>query len=255
MNHSRLSYKDKLSYQRQRIRTLKALALMLFFYLLLTSMVISPWMLTTAAMEPTFAAGTRVLVRPYLLRDSEDHLKNPPKRGDIVAVYPPYLPALPRLLALINPVVRLFTFQRVTLGGHLRHEWENERVFKRVIGIPGDTVRFEGLAVYVSSASDNDFISEFSKSGMVYDLKYMNLPFGWSKELPLANSRTIQLNAYEYCVLGDNRTIANDSRSWGPISDTAIRGRVVFTYWPITKFGKPGSTGFELPTFLRRIKF
>ncbi|OQX28791.1 MAG: signal peptidase I [Spirochaeta sp. LUC14_002_19_P3] len=254
MSRSRLSYKDKLSYQRQRIRTLGALALVLLFYFLLTSMLISSWMLRTAAMEPSFPEGTRILVKPYLLRDSEGHLKNPPKRGDVVAVYPPYIPKTPRILTLVNPIVRLFTFQRVSLGGHLRREWENERIFKRIIGIPGDTVRFEGSAAYVRAPSDSDFVSEFSKSGIVYDLEYMSLPSGWSADLPLAGSQTMELGPNEYCVLGDNRSISNDSRSWGPISDTAIRGRVVFIYWPTKAFGKPGSPGFELPAFLRRIK-
>ena len=40
-------------------------------------------------------------------------------------------------------------------------------------------------------------------------------------------------------VLGDNRGGAIDSRTWGPIPRSAIRGRVIFRYWPPGRIGRP----------------
>jgi nickel-type superoxide dismutase maturation protease len=39
----------------------------------------------------------------------------------------------------------------------------------------------------------------------------------------------------EYWVIGDNPDGSTDSRSFGPVSSAAIRGRVVLRYWPIRR--------------------
>jgi nickel-type superoxide dismutase maturation protease len=37
----------------------------------------------------------------------------------------------------------------------------------------------------------------------------------------------------EYWVVGDNEDGSTDSRTFGPLSAEALRGRVVFRYWPL----------------------
>ena len=85
-------------------------------------------------MAPGYLPGTRILVVPLLRRDSNGNLKNPPGRGDIVAVNSPYIPESTWVLSILNPLVRFFTLQKVTPGKQLRYAWENEQIFKRVIG-------------------------------------------------------------------------------------------------------------------------
>ena len=46
----------------------------------------------------------------------------------------------------------------------------------------------------------------------------------------------------EYFVLGDNRNSSKDSRSFGPVNESFITGRVMLRGWPfdrITKFETP----------------
>jgi signal peptidase I len=38
-------------------------------------------------------------------------------------------------------------------------------------------------------------------------------------------------------LMGDNRTESQDSRWFGPVDLTAVRGKAFFTYWPISRFG------------------
>ncbi len=89
---------------------------------------------------------------------------------------------------------------------------------KRVVAIPGDSVRISYGRLYVN--------------GKRVEEPYVPLQFEDSRSYP----ETI-LPPGTYFVLGDHRSMSNDSRDFGPVPRSYIYGKAVFGYWPVEKLG------------------
>lgn len=99
---------------------------------------------------------------------------------------------------------------------------EDTYYIKRIIGMPGETVRIDGDGnIYI-----NDEVLEES-----YGKEVMQSPGRAYEEITLAED--------EYFVLGDNRNHSSDSRepSVGNIRRQNIIGRAWIRIWPLGKFG------------------
>jgi signal peptidase I len=90
---------------------------------------------------------------------------------------------------------------------------------KRVIGVADDRVRIENGQVYVNDqAVDEDYVpSEYADARSYSE---------------------ITVPGRSYFVLGDHRTMSNDSRDFGPVNERFIYGKAVFGYWPMEKLGR-----------------
>src|SRR5437660_10183058 len=90
---------------------------------------------------------------------------------------------------------------------------------KRVIGIAGDHIRIEDGQVYVNGKPlDEDYV-----------------PAAYADERFYSE---IVVPANSYFVLGDHRSMSNDSRDFGPVRENYIYGKAVFGYWPMDKLGR-----------------
>jgi signal peptidase I len=90
---------------------------------------------------------------------------------------------------------------------------------KRVIGLAGDRIRIEGGEVFVN--------------GTVQEEDYV--PSAYADQRSYGE---IVVPAHSYFVLGDHRTMSNDSRDFGPVDVGFIYGKAVFGYWPMDKMGR-----------------
>jgi signal peptidase I len=90
---------------------------------------------------------------------------------------------------------------------------------KRVIGMAGDRIRIDSGQVYVNGeALDETYVPpEYTDARTLSD---------------------VVVPANSYFVLGDHRSMSDDSRNFGPVNQSFIYGKAVFGYWPMDKLGR-----------------
>lgn len=141
-----------------------------------------------------------ILVRTYVItpvRVSGNSMNNTLKNGDIMLLYK--LADIKRNnIVVINKKVA------------------GDTIIKRVIALPGETIRCTDGIIYVNEKKYND--------------KYA---YGETSDFEL-----VRLKKDEYFVLGDNRLISNDSRYLGPIKGKYIKGKTNIVVFPFSKIGK-----------------
>lgn len=122
----------------------------------------------SSSMEPAIALGDRVMVNKL------SYLFSRPQRGDVVAI-------------------------------EGRETAQPQVVFKRVIGLPGETVEIREGVLYVDGTEHPDWARPEGEAQP--DLEAVEVPES------------------EYYLLGDQRQKSQDSRVWGPIPRDQIIGR------------------------------
>ena len=90
---------------------------------------------------------------------------------------------------------------------------------KRVIGVAGDRIRIDDGLVYVNSKP--------------LDEDYVPSTFADDRSYP----ETV-VPPDSFFVLGDHRSMSNDSRDFGPVKESFIYGKAVFGYWPVDRLGR-----------------
>ncbi len=145
--------------------------------------VAQPFVVEGESMHPTFETGD------YLIVDQLSYRFNDPKRGDVVVFRYP----------------------------------NDEKVFyiKRVIGLPGETVRIDkGITSVIRTDGTT----------LVLDESYVVL-----EDVTYTKSQT--LGEGEYFVMGDNRPHSSDSREWGVLPERDIMGRAYVRLLPFKGIG------------------
>jgi signal peptidase I len=99
-----------------------------------------------------------------------------------------------------------------------------EEFIKRVIGLPGNTIELKNGNVYINGKL-LDESAYIPKGVKTYGGEF------------LANNVKFKVPQGEYFVMGDNRENSFDSRSWGLVKQSAVKGIAFFVFWPLNKFG------------------
>jgi signal peptidase I len=158
--------------------------------------VVNPYRIPSSSMEPTLhcarpATGCEARFSDRVLANRFIYHFRDPRRGEIVVFE-------------TTPAV----VQKCSAGGTF---------VKRIIGLPGETVRIRLINgrefVYINGRKLDEPYIQPSRRG-----------FGPEK--------TYKVPQGQYFLMGDNRASSCDSRQWGGMPRGNILGKVFATYWP-----------------------
>lgn len=171
---------------------IEALLIALAIALPIKYLIASPFIVVGASMYPTFKD------KNYLVVDKLVYDFKSPSRGDVVVFKPPFS--------------------------------DSTYFIKRVIGLPGETIRIDGNEVTIKNKEN--------PAGFILKEPYVSSMRDGINEVTLKED--------EYYVLGDNRSVSSDSRVWGPLNKSRISGRVDLRLFPIIDIGiLPGKVNLE----------
>ena len=200
----------------------------LLIVLILRSFLAEPFQIPTGSMIPTLEVGDFILVNKYAygvrlpvigtkIMDVED-----PKRGEVMVFIPPH---------------------------------EDKYYIKRVIGLPGDSVRYEDKHLYINGELiDKDYVRDIEVetgigplSGTLYTETLGDVAHAVQHIDAVGQRRartTWVIPNGHYFMMGDNRDNSADSREWGTVSEENIVGKAIAVWMH-------KDPGLKLPTFSR----
>ena len=189
----------------------------------LRSFLVEPFQIPSSSMVPTLAVGDYILVNKYtygirlpVIRTKVMDL-NEPERGDVMVFFPPHM---------------------------------NDTYFiKRVIGVPGDTIRYADKKLYVNGAEyPQELLAQLPPSRPRYRLSQETVG-EVEHEIQTDNLRrndnfVVTVKPGHYFMMGDNRDNSSDSRVWGQLPERDIVGQAfaIWMHW---------ESFFSLPSFQR----
>ena len=112
----------------------------------------------------------------------------------------------------------IVVFDRITTnGGVVQHD----DLIKRVIGLPGEEIEIRECALFVDGVNVRQSWLVRGASGSDDDA-----------DCGVADMEPVLVGSNEVFVVGDNRGQSYDSRMFGTVSKSLIRGRAIVVIWP-----------------------
>jgi signal peptidase I len=194
--------------------------------LLLRSFLVEPFQIPSGSMEPGLIKGDFILVNKFSygfrlpVLGTKVIEVDDPKRGDVMVFIPPHDP-------------RYF--------------------IKRVIGLPGDHIRYSNKILYINNKQvDDKLVGAYPKGApklLVFDEttpEATTFPIQQYNGIPSRGDGEWTVPEKHYFMLGDNRDNSGDSRFWGFVPDKNIVGKAfaVWMHW---------EAWTDIPSFSRNV--
>ena len=173
----------------------EAAVIAILLALFIRTFVVQAFKIPSGSMEPTLLVGDHILVNKFVYGVKIPFINR--------TVIPIGKPKRGDVIVFIYPVDRSKDF------------------IKRVIGLPGDRVEIIDKTIFINGEPYKDDHGYYSESGgKLTGASIKRPPFG-PKTVPDNN----------LLVLGDNRDHSSDSRVWGFVPLSSVKGKAFIIYW------------------------
>jgi len=196
---------------------LESLLVTILLALFGTTFILQAFKIPSQSMEPTLLVGDHLLVNKFIFEGNGAWYEKllpyrPVRRGDII--------------------VFKFPFD------------DHPHYVKRVIGLPGDSIRIINERVYVNRArlaepyvvhdpsAGDPFADNFPPSDAGFHRWGLRPEWG-DQIMDSVRNGELLVPPDHYFVMGDNRDRSWDSRYWGFVDRHAIMGRPMVIYWSV----------------------
>lgn len=190
----------------------KSIVIGFTIFLVIRAFLIQTWVITSGSMEGTLLVGDLLILNKvaYGAPVPLTQLRLPgythPSRGDVV----------------------VFRAQHDTLD-----------VIKRLIGLPGDTLRMDRGELYINGHKQTEpYVRHLNPAGdgthpwMDWQYLYLTSDVDKSSYVPTRdNWGPLVVPANRYFLLGDNRDESLDSRFWGFLDPARVKGKAAVVYY------------------------
>lgn len=179
---------------------IEALVIAVILALIIRTFVIQAFKIPSGSMENTLLVGDYILVNKFIygvklpFTDITIVPIKDPKRGDVIVFKYPKDPS--------------------------------KDFIKRLIAVGGDTLEIRDKKVYVNGKLQKNDFAKFT------DSRILSGPTRFGQiDSPRDNYGPITVPEGKLFMMGDNRDSSNDSRFWGFVDKSEVRGEAILIYW------------------------
>lgn len=187
----------------------EALVIAVILALFIRAFVVQAFKIPSGSMENTLLIGDYILVNKFIygvklpFTDKTVVPIKDPRRGDIIVFKYPGDPS--------------------------------KDYIKRVVGVGGDSIDIRDKKVYVNGELQENEFAKFT------DARTFSDPHRYPENIVQRdNYGPEKVPEGQLFVMGDNRDSSNDSRFWGFVPQSSVRGRAFIIYWSWDKEKKIG---------------
>ena len=184
---------DKVLKKKSLVREYaEAAILAVFLAFFIRTSVVQAFKIPSSSMEPTLLVGDHILVNKFIYG-----IKIPFTDKTLLPISSPKREDVVVFIYPVDP---------------------DKDFIKRVIGVPGDTIEIKNQRIYINGSLYSD------PYGVYSDIRSTSL------ESP-SNATIINVPEDHLFVMGDNRDHSYDSRFWGFVPMSSLKGKAFIIYW------------------------
>ncbi|HFI0240315.1 TPA: signal peptidase I [Streptococcus suis] len=137
----------------------------------------------------------------------------------------------------------------IVVASETDSDGKEKLIVKRVVGMPGDTIRYENDVLYINDQEVDEpyldeYLTAFQKDKLQEEYAY-NKQFqavaqaaqAFTQDANRSINFSVTVPEGQYYLLGDDRLVSLDSRNVGTFARDKIKGEVVFRFWPFNRIG------------------